>query len=193
MSIRRERFLSVLTPAALGVLALASAPFWGASMARAGEIIPAVGITRAVDGDDKTRTYGSLALRGSLLPILKSEIGVAYHSEERFDDRLHVRTWPVTASLWLQPVPMLYAGGGVGWYQTTFDYDQDKIPTPIKDETKSEFGVHLGGGFRIPIAPSAALDLNGRYVMLEDQTTPLIPEKFNPDFWTTSLGLSFGF
>ena len=189
---QRVRLLNVMGPAAVGLLALMTAPMWK-DVAMASEIIPAVGIARAIDGDDKTRTYGSLALRGSLLPFLKSELGVAYHQESRFDDRLKIRSWPVTASLWLQPLPSLYAGGGVGWYQTTFDYAQDKIPTPIKDETKSEFGVHLGGGMRVPLAPSASLDINGRYVMLEKQTTPLIPEKFNPDFWTTSVGLAFGF
>jgi len=193
MGIRRVTLLIASSPAVVGVGLLVAAPFWEAGMATASEIIPAVGITRAVEGNDKTRTYGSLALRGNLLPILKSELGIAYRSEERFDDQLHVRSWPVTASVWLQPIPMLYAGGGVGWYQTTYDYDQDKIAIPVKDETKSEFGVHLGGGMRVPLAPRAALDLNGRYVMMEEQESPLIPSKFDPDFWTTSLGLAFGF
>jgi len=127
------------------------------------------------------------------MPMVKSEIGVAYRSESRFNEQLTVRTWPITASLWLQPIPALYAGGGVGWYQITNDYDQSKIAFPVQDNTHSEFGIHLGGGLRVPLAPAAAVDLNGRYVMMREQESPLIPEKFNPDFWTTSLGLAIGF
>ena len=59
--------------------------------------------------------------------------------------------------------------------------------------TKQNFGVHVGGGFQIPLAPSAAVDLGGRYVMLRDQESHLIPEKFNPDFWVTQLGLAIKF
>ena len=33
--------------------------------------------------------------------------------------------WPITASLWFTPIPMLYAGGGVGWYQVTLNYAND--------------------------------------------------------------------
>jgi opacity protein-like surface antigen len=96
--------------------------------------------------------------------------------------------WPVTASLYLRPVPALYAGAGVGWYHTTFDYASG---VPLADETHQDFGVHVGGGFQVPLGAGAAVDLNGRYVMLRDQDSHLVPEKFNPDFWTTSIGLAF--
>ena len=118
---------------------------------------------------------------------------MAYRSESRFDERLHVRMWPVTASLYLAPLPMLYAGAGVGWYQVTYDYDQSKIPFAVSDETKQEFGVHLGGGMTLPVTPSVGIDLNGRYVMMRDQRSRLVPEKFSPDFWTSSLGLALKF
>ena len=177
--------LGFLLAMAMGSIAVRSA--------RPAEIIPAVGLTRAVNGGDKVETYGSLGLRAGIMPMVKSEIGVAYRSESRFNEQLTVRTWPITASLWLQPIPALYAGGGVGWYQITNDYDQSKIAFPVQDNTHSEFGIHLGGGLRVPLAPAAAVDLNGRYVMMREQESPLIPEKFNPDFWTTSLGLAIGF
>jgi opacity protein-like surface antigen len=146
-----------------------------------------------VNSDADAKVFGSLALRSDVLPMLKSEIGIAYRSESRFDDLLHVRMWPITASLYVAPVPMLYAGAGVGWYPITYDYDQSKIPFAIKDETQQEFGVHLGGGMTLPLAPSAGIDLNGRYVMIRDQQSHLIPEKFSPDFWTTALGLAIKF
>jgi hypothetical protein len=168
--------------------------YHGARVAHGAEVIPSVGFTRLVDGDDEAAISGGLAFRGALLaPILQGELGVSYRSESRFSDQLKVRMWPVTASAWLFPVPTLYAGAGVGYYNVTFDYDEDTLGQIFDDETTQEFGVHVGGGVRLPMAPRAALDLNGRYVMLRDQEDRLVPENFDPDFWTASIGLAIGF
>lgn len=154
-----------------------------------GEIVPALGITKQVDGDE-TQMSGSLSLRGDLLPILMAEVGASYRSEDRFNDQLHLRQWPITASLYLRPARPVYAGAGVGLYHTTFDYDD---ALGIEDDTRQEFGVHVGGGFQIPLSPAVGLDLNGRYVMMQDQESRLVPENFDPDFWTTNLGLAIRF
>jgi hypothetical protein len=167
---------------ALAILAGASA---------AAEFVPSIGITKPVDGGTDAKVLTGLALRNDIAPILMGELAVAYRSESRFDDQLHVRSWPVTASLYLKPVPTLYGGAGVGWYQTTFDYEND-TPLLLEDETKQLFGVHVGGGMTVPMS-AVGLDLNGRYVMLRDQESRLVPEEFNPDFWTLSLGLAFKF
>jgi opacity protein-like surface antigen len=156
-----------------------------------GEIVPSFGITKSTDGNPDAKTSVGLVLRGHPLPLLMDEVGVGYRSESRFNDQLHVRQWPVTASLYLSPpTSIVYGGAGVGWYHSTYDYAEN---TGVPDETKQQFGVHLGGGFQIPVGPSVGLDLNGRYVMLRDQQSHLIPEKFSPNFWTTSLGLAFKF
>ena len=170
----------------LGILML----LLGVRVGHAGEIVPSIGLTKPVNGDVDAAPYGGIAVRGMLAPMLETEIGVAYRSESRDADQLKIRMWPVTASLYLTPLPMLYAGGGVGWYQTTYDYAST---LPYSDETKQEFGVHLGGGMQVPLGPRAGLDLGGRYVMMRDQQSPLIPEKFSPDFWTTSIGLALKF
>lgn len=183
------RSLSVTSAAVLLSIVAALLP---ASAARSAEIVPSIGMTRAVDGDEDVRLSAGLALRGSFLPFLKNEIAISYRSESRFDGALVMRTYPVTASLWLTPLPALYVGGGVGYYNTTFDFDQDLVPF-IEDETRQEFGIHLGGGLRVPVAPAAALDLQGRYVMMRDQESRLVPESFDPDFWSMNLGLAFGF
>jgi|SRR6185369_11449240 len=175
-------------------LALAGVSLCIAHTARAVEIVPALGLTKSVNGDGDAKAFGSLAIRGSIIPdvpFLQGEISGAYREEKAFDDHLKVRMWPVTASLWVKPVPMLYAGGGVGWYQTSFDWDDSVVGAT--NETKQEFGIHLGGGVRMPLAPAAALDLGGRYVMMREQDFKLIPEKFDPDFWQTQLGLAFHF
>jgi hypothetical protein len=181
--------LRALDRCLIGAALLMAMVLLGVQLAHAAEIIPSIGITKSVDGDDDAKVFGGLAMRGNLAPFLKSEIGVGYRSENVAGDDLKVRMWPVTASLWLTPVPTLYAGGGVGWYHTTLDYASS---LPFEDETSQKFGVHLGGGLNIPFGP-AALDLNGRYVFLDKEQSQLPPNEFDPDFWTTSLGLAIRF
>src|SRR5438477_4725109 len=107
----------------IALVAMALAAGRGIVPAHAAEIIPSIGLTRAIHGGDEVAVSEGLALRHTVIPFVRSEIGVAYRSESRDDGHLKVKQWPVTASLYLSPVPTLYAGGGVGWYHTTLDYD----------------------------------------------------------------------
>jgi len=158
--------------------------------AQATEIIPPVGLTRSVDTEDTKSSIG-LAIRGSAIPsVLAVELKGQYRKQDRFNGQLTEKMWPVTVSAWLTPLRVIYAGGGVGWYHTTLDY---KAPSPFPDETKQKFGVHAGGGVRVPIAPAVALDMSGRYVWLQKQETAIVPREFNPDFWDMSLGLGLHF
>ena len=173
----------------LGSMLLGAALFLGAAPASALEIIPSYGLTRSVDSDDTESLLG-LAVRGPIVgDVVKTELGVQYRQESLYGGDLELRQWPVTASLWLSPIPSLYAGAGVGWYHTTFDYEDELA---LDDNTEQEFGVHVGGGVKVPLFPSAALDLQGRYVFMQDQESQLIPESFDPDFWSLSLGLAIG-
>ncbi|HLQ67821.1 MAG TPA: outer membrane beta-barrel protein [Candidatus Limnocylindrales bacterium] len=152
----------------------------------AAEIIPSYGITKSTDSDQAKGMFG-LALRGTLVPnLLQSEIAGGYRTESQSNGALNVRQWPISASLLLAPANLFYAGAGVGWYHTTYDYKSDLI----QDETTQDFGVHIAGGLKIPLSPHIAADLDGRYVFLQDQQSRLIPEKFNPSFWTLSAGLA---
>lgn len=109
---------------------------------------------------------------------------MAFASCPQVTATLKIRILSVTASLWLVPLPVLYAGGGVGWYRTTFDY---RSALPIKDTTTLNLGVHLEGSLDVPIAPHLGLDLDGRYIfMQQDKDLQQLPTTFNPDFWTTS-------
>jgi len=163
----------------------------GAQVARAGgEIIPSVGWSAPTDNDADAKVFGGLAFRGNFIPLFKTELAVAYREEKRFDDDLKLRMWPVTASLYFAPSSMIYAGAGVGWYHTTFDFDSS---VPVADRTTEDFGVHLGGGVGVPLGPSMGVDLNGKYVMLREQDARLVPGKFDPDFWSAQLGLAFKF
>ncbi|MGH7724833.1 MAG: outer membrane beta-barrel protein [Candidatus Eiseniibacteriota bacterium] len=166
----------------------------GVAVANAWEIMPSVGVSKAVhvDNAEAEMQYG-LSVRGTpfqSFSILRTELGVAYRQESTMDDQLTTRMWPITVSAWLTPgsQQVVYAGGGVGWYQTTLDYDS---ALPVEDVTNQDFGVHLGGGLGIPLGSKATVDLNGRYVFMKKQSAPLPPEEFDPDFWTTSVGLAF--
>jgi len=174
------------------VLTLAAIAITNVSVARAIEIIPSVGITKSTDENAAdAQGFGGLAIRFPVLPFLKLEGGVGYRQDSFADGDLKVHQWPLTASAWASPFPMLYAGGGLGWYQTTYDYASD---VPIEDSTEMTMGIHLGGGLNVPIAPRLGLDLSGRYVFMQKSDQNLqLPTTFNPDFWSTSLGLAISF
>ena len=162
-----------------------------AGISRAAQFIPSIGYSKSTDsnaGDGKF--YGSVALRAALLPFLSAEGGIAYRQDSFANDDLKVRQWPVTASLWLTPAPILYMGGGLGWYRTTYDY---RSTLAFKDVTTDKVGVHLGGGLSLPVSPHLGLDLNGRYIFMQKDNSVKFPTQFNPDFWSTTLGLAFKF
>ena len=159
------------------------------------QLIPSVGFEKSTDANAADgKVFGGLALRATILPFLSAEGGIAYRQESFFDNSLTVRMWPVTASLWLTPVPMLYAGGGVGWYRTTYDLEDNTL---FEDITKDKLGVHLGGGLAVPLTPALGLDLNGRYIFMQKDNklawSTAWPKEFNPDFWNASVGLAFKF
>jgi len=57
-------------------------------------------------------------------------------------------------------------------------------------------GINRAGYFVMPMDETlavAAIDLGGRYVMLQPQESKLVPEHFDPDFWTTTIGLAIHF
>jgi outer membrane protein with beta-barrel domain len=181
---------NLLYRVAVGVLIFVVAVLVGISAAHSAELVPSVGVTRATDGSGEAKTFVGLALRGNLAPMLKHEFAVGYRKEEYFNGDLEVTMVPATFSIWVAPLPVLYAGGGVGIYATTYNYrDQLLIP----DTSRGSFGTHVGGGLNVPLAPMVAIDLNGRYVFMGEQSTQLSQGKFNPDFWTTSLGVAIKF
>jgi opacity protein-like surface antigen len=176
----------------VGALVLAALAATTASSARAIELIPSLGITKSTDTNAAdAKAFGGLALRAPLLPFLKAEGAIGYRQDSFAAGDVKVRQWPVSASLWASPLPMIYAGGGIGWYRTTLDYSS---ALPIKDVTTNKVGVHVGGGAGIPIGPRLGLDLNGRYIFMQkDKNNVQVPTTFNPDYWNLALGLAIKF
>ena len=175
-----------------GTLLLAILMSVGAGTSRAAmQFIPSLGLSKSTDSNaGDAKLSGGVALRAPLFPYLSAEGGITYRQESFSNDDFTVRTWPVTASLWLTPTPMLYAGGGLGWYRTTYDYQSS---LPYTDSTTNQVGVHLGGGLAMPLSPSLGLDLNMRYVFMQQENSLQFPTTFNPDFWSTTLGLAIKF
>ena len=173
----------------VGVVVLLLLLLAGLSSARAGEIVPSIGMSRATDGG-AGQTFLGLEMRGNVAPMVKIGLGVGYRSEEMYNGDVKVRIIPVTASVWASPVPMFYAGGGIGEYVTAVTYkDQLLIP----DASTTVFGAHLGGGMSFPLAPVASIDLQGRYVYMRDQDTAVGSGSFNPSFWNVSAGVAIKF
>ena len=79
MHMTMRKVVTVLDRAIIGALLILVVLLLGVQIARAGELIPALGWTRAINGD-QTKMFGSLAFRGDLLPFLKSEVGAGYRS-----------------------------------------------------------------------------------------------------------------
>jgi len=177
--------------ALVGGIVLLVLVFLGAEMAHSAEIIPSVGIARPAEGGD-SKLYTGVALRTGLAPFIQSELGVAYRKESFAGNAGTATTWPLTASLWFAPIPFLYAGGGVGWYHTSYSFDGVPLVGSLA-ATDQSFGSHFGGGMRMPLAPLVGLDLNGRYVVLEQKDDPSLPSNYDPSFWSVALGLGVKF
>lgn len=161
------------------------------SRAQAAEIIPSLGMTRNPDAGDGTNISYGLAVRAPIVPMVSAEIGLGYRKEKLQGGDIESTMWPVTGSVWVKPMPLLYVGGGAGWYNTTLHYPNTPI---LASTTSQEFGVHLGGGISVPLVPGvASADLNGRFVYLGDQKSDLPPNSFKADYWTTSLGVAISF
>lgn len=189
MQIQRPAFMPLLQRAAIGALVFFLLLVAGVRSAQAVEIIPAVGISQMQGGEDN-KMFLSLGLRTGLVPRVETEFQVGHRSEDGPGGLYDIRTIPVTLSLWLSPVPMLYAGGGGGAYFQAISFDNALL---IPNESETKWGAHVGGGVRFPLAPMARLDLNGRYVFLGKQTSALAAGEFDPSFWSASLGLAIGF
>jgi hypothetical protein len=185
-----SRHIAVLRRAATPALVLALSLFAAPRSAQAVQIVPSIGISQATDGGDN-RVMIAAALRQGLLPRTQLDLQVGHRSEtfELAGESFELRTIPVTLSLWASPVPMLYAGGGVGAYFQGVEYENNLYPA----SNDTQFGAHLGGGVRWSVVPMVGLDLQGRYVFLEEKSTGLAAGDFDTSFWTLSAGLAIGF
>jgi opacity protein-like surface antigen len=154
---------------------------------------PQIGYQKAKDADDGKLMVGA-ALRLKLLSSLGLEGSINYRQEKFADGVLTVRSWPVMATALIYPIPIVYGAVGMGWYNTTLDYDQGKAGLSlVKDETTQKVGWHFGGGLELPVAEKSKLAADIRYVFL-DYDFQEIPgsRDLDSDFYVVSVGLLLG-
>lgn len=155
---------------------------------------PHFGIQKTQDVDGTDYLVGA-TLRVKPLTFLGVDADIAYRQEE-FNSDLTVRSWPITVSGLLYPVPMLYGGLGAGWYQTTFDFSDALNNSGVNDETSGEFGWHLVGGVEVQAARKIIVYGDFRYAFLEydlEDIPGAVLDGVNADFYSINIGLLFGF
>jgi len=159
---------------------------------------PQAGFQKAVDAEEG-KWMGGVALRAKLLPKIGVEGSINYRQEEYADGLLKVQSWPVMVTGMYYPLPILYGAVGFGWYNTTFNYDEDQIETDfggvqIEDETTQEVGWHFGAGVEIPAGAGAVITGDIKYVFLdyEFEELPGGGSLSNSNFYVINIGLLFG-
>lgn len=112
---------------------------------------------RNQDTEESTNMLGAMArLRGEVVGV---EGAIDYRNED-IGGGTDLKTWPVTASLMIYPVPVVYALGGIGWYNTTIDFPAGSL---FEDQTDSQLGYHVGAGVELPVATTLSLTGDFRY------------------------------
>ncbi|MFZ0389846.1 MAG: outer membrane beta-barrel protein [Calditrichia bacterium] len=152
---------------------------------------PQLGYFKSQDAEKGRMMYG-VAARVKLLPMIGVEGSINYRQEKYVDGAVTVRSWPVMVTGLIYPLPLIYGAAGFGWYNTTFDYDQDMFGFEIKDQTTQSVGWHFGAGVELP---AGGMKLTGdiRYVFLNYDFKDLpTSEDINSNFYVITVGLLFG-
>jgi len=150
---------------------------------------PHVGIQKAQDAEKSNYLVGA-TLRIRLMFALGVEGDISYRQEEFAGNSITVKSWPVTVTGLLYPLPVLYGGVGAGWYNTTFDFND----AAIDNRTEREFGWHLAVGLELPASPRISIFGDVRYVFLDynlKNVPSAVVNDINADFYSINAGLLF--
>ncbi|MCA9753281.1 MAG: outer membrane beta-barrel protein [Gemmatimonadetes bacterium] len=142
----------------------------------------------APDTDENLHMIGGFVRVGGPVQL---EGAVDYRNES-LPGGVDVRTWPVTASLIVAPIPYVYGLAGIGWYNTTIDFTSE---SNVEDTTKREFGWHAGAGTQVPILPSLSFVADLRYAYVDyqfDEFAESVARFDGGDYVTLNLGLMLG-
>ncbi len=122
---------------------------------------------------------------------LALEASINYRTEEYDGGALKTTMYPVMVSGMLYFFPLLYGTVGAGWYNTKIDYAEEFNLLGLKDETKSEFGYHIGIGAELGLG-NLILTGDVRYVFL-DLKLDRLPgiKEFKNNFYIITAGVLF--
>jgi opacity protein-like surface antigen len=139
-----------------------------------------------MDTDNGSDMFGGMVrLRGGVLGV---EGAIDYRKDD-LGAGVDLKTWPVTASLMIYPVPVVYGLAGLGWYNSTLDFPPS---FGIEDETDTQLGYHVGAGLELPMAPAFALTGDVRWQFV-DYDFEDIPGSIgnDADSWSWNAGFLF--
>jgi opacity protein-like surface antigen len=114
-----------------------------------------------------TDTHKGTSMVGVLARLRGGAVGAEAAIDYRKDDQgggASIKTWPVTATLLIYPLPSIYGLAGLGWYNATMEYDG--IGGKVK-ETNTQTGYHLGAGIELPVTEGMKLAGEFRYIFLK--------------------------
>jgi opacity protein-like surface antigen len=152
---------------------------------------PQAGYYKAQDADQGA-WMGGVACRLKLTPALGVEASINYRQETYGDELLTVRSWPVMVTGLIYPLPIVYGAIGTGWYNLTYDFDQNRLPL-FTDETTQKFGWHFGGGVELPVGSTIKLTGDIRYVFLNYDFKEIPGTSgLKSNFAVITVGLLFG-
>ncbi len=153
---------------------------------------PKVGYFKTADADNGQLMVGALARLK--LGGIGVEGSVDYRQEKYADKEITVRTWPVSATALIYPLSFVYGLAGMGWYNTTIDYDQESLLFKnIKDETKQKLGWHFGAGVELPFGFGKTLTADIRYHFIDYDFSAFPGSKdLKSNFYSINVALLFG-
>lgn len=194
MRVRLRRSVATVLDRALLVLAMMLVLVMlalGAFTTRAAhsmELVPHAVIGGPSGGRATETTFG-LALRQSMGPALESEIATGLRFGDLRHDGVRAMRSPLTASVWVTPARVIYAGGGVGWYP------RDLWRATTADlEDPGTFGWHAGGGVRLPVLPPVlGLDLGARWIYRGEGAASRLFGLSRSDAFATTAGITLNF
>jgi hypothetical protein len=137
--------------------------------------------------EENSNMFGVQArLRG---PVIGVEGAIDYRNEN-IGGGLELKTWPVTASLLVYPIPAAYALAGLGWYNTTLDFPANSA---FENNTQTALGYHFGAGLELPLAPMFKLlgDVRWQFVDYEFDEIPSSIGKVDADSYSFNAGFLF--
>ncbi len=126
---------------------------------------------RDQETEESSDMFGAnVRLRGEIVGV---EGAIDYRNDELGGD-VELKSWPVSASLMIYPIPFAYGLAGLGWYNTTLDFPDGSL---FEDQTDTQLGYHLGAGLEVPVASSVGLTGDFRYEFV-DYEFDEIPDSF---------------
>lgn len=157
--------------------------FVSTSFAQSFAIGPNVGYVKAKDADKGTYLFGAAA-RLTFLSF-GAEATIHYGEQKYYNDMVKVQQYPISVSAMFFPLPIVYACGGLDWFNSRTTINIAGSST----DTHQEIGYHFGAGAQLSLG-GICLTGDVRYLMLGKMKVPNSSDIDNSSL-IISVGLLF--